>query len=51
MKLRTADDWRAEAEAFKAAALREHSLMRSWMSRALTAEARLRMYDAREQNR
>jgi hypothetical protein len=48
MKLKTADDWKAEAEAFRAAALREHGLMRSWMARALAAEARLKMYDARE---
>lgn len=51
MKLKTADDWKAEAEAFKAAALREHSLMRTWQNRALTAEARLKLYDQREQNR
>ena len=51
MKLKTSDDWRAEAEAFKAAALREHSLMRAWQSRALTVEARLKLYDAREANR
>jgi hypothetical protein len=51
MKLKTPDDWKAEAEAFKASALREHTLMRSWQNRALTAEARLRMYDQREAKR
>lgn len=48
MKLKSLDDWKKEAEAFKAAAIREHGLMRSWMARALAAEARLKLYDARE---
>ncbi|WP_168796593.1 hypothetical protein [Arthrobacter echini] len=46
--MKTRDDWRQEAEAFKAAALREHDLMRGWMARAIAAEARLKLYDARE---
>lgn len=37
-----------QRDAFKLAAQREHELMRSWMRRALTAEARLKMYDHRE---
>lgn len=51
MKPKTSADWQAEAAAFKASAIREHSLMRSWMARAITAEARLKLYDTREANR
>lgn len=51
MKLKSLDDWRAEAEQFKASAIREHALMRHWQNRALAAEARVRMYDQREANR
>lgn len=46
--MRNRDDWEQEVEVFRAAALREHALMRTWMARALTAETRLKMYDARE---
>lgn len=51
MKLKTADDWKTEAEAHQAAAIREHTLVRHWQNRALQAEARLKLYDQREQNR
>ncbi|MBG6218430.1 hypothetical protein IWX75_002913 [Arthrobacter sp. CAN_A6] len=46
--MKSRDEWKAEAETLRAAALREHTLMRSWMARALTAEARLKLYDQRE---
>lgn len=48
--MKSRDDWQAEAIAFKAAALREHGLMRHWQSRALAAESRLKLYDQREAN-
>jgi hypothetical protein len=49
--MKSRDDWQMEAETFRAAAIREHSLMRSWMARTMAAEARLRLYDEREANR
>ena len=49
--MKTSDDWQQEAERLKNAAIREHTLMRHWQNRALTAEARLRMYDQREASR
>ncbi|WP_026548998.1 hypothetical protein [Arthrobacter sp. Br18] len=36
------------AERFQSKALQAHREMRTWQTRALTAEARLKLYDARE---
>lgn len=42
------DDLIKLCELYKAKALEEHELFRKWQARAVIAEARLALYDARE---
>ncbi|WP_172411816.1 hypothetical protein [Arthrobacter globiformis] len=44
----TQTDLAKERDAYKAAAQREHQLMRQWQARAQAAEAQLKLYQARE---